>query len=50
MRQNQPCADLWEEHSRQREELLQKLYGGKCLNVFEAQNRSQWGGSRVRGM
>lgn len=35
---NQLCADLVEEHSRQREKSVQMLYGRKCLGIFEAQN------------
>lgn len=35
---SQLCADLGEEHSRQREKSVQTLYGGKCLGIFEAQN------------
>lgn len=35
---SQLCADLGEEHSRQREKSMQTPYGGKCLDIFETQN------------
>lgn len=31
------------EHSTQREQSVQMLHGGKCLDVFEAQNKGQRG-------